>query len=86
MPKASVHKDRQPSARENDVRTAGQLFLVQSVTESTGVKCLPELQFGPRVFRSNTRHAFAAFYWGKDIGHMFTSVAELPTAFAKTTE
>lgn len=69
MPKASVHEERQPTRREAEVRPARKLLVVQSITQTVGVKEVPNAKLNFRILASHPRHDLASLVRIIDIHH-----------------
>ena len=56
MPEAAMHKYDCIPARQHNVRSAGQLLVVQPVTQSSGEESLSQVEFGSRVLSPDSGH------------------------------
>lgn len=56
MPEAAMHKDDCIPARQHDVRSAGQIPVVQPVTQTSGEEPLSQIEFGSRVLSPDSGH------------------------------
>lgn len=56
MPEAAVDLDNGPPSGEHDIRSSRQLGIVQSETESSGVKRAPHEHLGLRVLPLDAGH------------------------------
>lgn len=56
VPEAAMHKYDNPPARKNDVRGAGQLIIMQAVSEPTPMQQFSNYHLRLGVAPWNTRH------------------------------
>ena len=70
MPETTVHEDREPSADECNVRSAGNLPVVAAVTAvAAPPERVPQQKFGARVPAPDARHHAAAGLRIDDVRH-----------------
>lgn len=69
MPEAAVYHDRDSVLRQNDVRAAGQLSVLQAEAEAMGMKTPPYQDFRFGVFAEDAGHAAGSLGGGQGVGH-----------------
>ena len=72
VPVATVDEDDGPVFRQNDIGTAGELFVQRSVygeAEAMTMKKRPEQAFGPGVLPRDSGHDPAAFLFIENVCH-----------------
>ena len=69
MPEAPMHKNADAVAREDDVRRARQITLMETKTIAHGVEHAPDDKFRLGILAANAGHQAAALLSGKGVGH-----------------
>lgn len=69
MPKAAMDKNRDPSARHDNVRRAWQITAVKSKPQTRREEQAPHQNFGFGIFPFNARHHPASNMWFYDVCH-----------------
>ncbi len=69
VPEASMHKNRHPIFRKNDIRFAGKVFGVESEAEPLGMKEFPDDQLRRSIFPPDARHHAASGFRVDDVDH-----------------
>lgn len=68
MPEAAMDEHDCPTRRKDNVRRAGQAFVVKPITEACAVERAPQLKLRPSVPRADARHVEPALFWRVWIG------------------
>ena len=63
VPETAMNKDHRLSARESDIWSAGQTFVMQPEAQALSMQPAPKRHFGLRVSSPDTRHHPAADFW-----------------------
>jgi hypothetical protein len=69
MPKTSVDEDDLVAGRENQIRPAWQILLMQNVAIAETMCCTANDQLRLCVFPCNGGHIGASLFWRQDVGH-----------------
>lgn len=70
MPETPVDEYESAVALKNEIRFAGELFVVQSVPESLPEQCLPDDEFRSSVLSPDASHHSAANFRSDDVCHI----------------
>lgn len=63
MPETTINLNDGLMARKHHVGLAGEIFDVQTVSESSCVQRLSDQKFGLCILASHSRHHLAALFW-----------------------
>jgi len=69
MPKASMHENHLPEAREGEVRRSRKVDPMQSKAEPESVRYTPNAHLGSSVDLANQAHMRTASFWREAVVH-----------------
>jgi hypothetical protein len=76
MPKASMHENNLPPARENDIGTAGKRVVMKTVAISHPVNQTADSEFGTHVLAPDRPHHQAALLRGDPVHRDYRRFSE----------
>ena len=94
VPETSVYENYHPPRRQDHIRPARQLAIMDTVAEAGGEHGFPERSLGFRILSADAGHYLGAFRLGEDVRHqaalrsskIYVSAAFIASSRAVATE